>query len=81
MILDEFPEVAALPNAQKLQLVSELLDKVSADAPPLTSAQIEFLEQRVKYNEAHPDEAYSTEQVMERLAELKRRRGARVSRG
>ena len=80
MILEQFPDVAALPTEQKLQLLSELLDKVTADAPPLTSAQVEFLEQRVQYNEAHPDEVYSTEQVMERLADLKHRRAARMAR-
>ena len=56
------------------------LDRVSNDAPLLTSAQTEFLEQRVKHNEAHPDEVYSTEQVMERLADLKRRRAVRLAR-
>ena len=80
MILEQFPGVEALPTEQKLQLLSELLDKVTADAPPLTSAQVEFLEQRVQYNEAHPEEVYSTEQVMGRLADLKRRRAARVAR-
>ena len=80
MILEQFPGVEALPIEQKLQLLSELLDKVSADGPPLTPAQIEFLEERVTYNEAHPDEVYSTEQVMERLADLKRRRAARLAR-
>ena len=80
MILEQFPGVEALPIEQKLQLLSELLDRVSADGPPLTPAQVEFLEQRVKYNEAHPDEVYSTEQVMERLADLKRRRAARLTR-
>ena len=80
MILEQFPDVEALPIGQKLQLLSELLDRVSNDAPLLTSAQTEFLEQRVKHNEAHPDEVYSTEQVMERLADLKRRRAARLAR-
>ena len=80
MILEQFPEVEALSTEQKLQLLSELLDKVTADAPPLTPVQIEFLEQRVQYNDAHPDEVYSTEQVMERLAALKRRRAARMTR-
>ena len=80
MILEQFPGVEALPIEQKLQLLSELLDKVSADGPPLTPAQIEFLEQRVQYNEAHPDDVYSTEQVMERLADLKRRRATRLAR-
>ena len=80
MILEQFPGVEALPTEQKLQLLSELLDKVTADAPPLTSAQVEFLEQRVQYHEAHPEEVYSTEQVMGRLADLKRRRAARVAR-
>ena len=80
MILEQFPDVEALPIGQKLQLLSELLDRVSNDAPLLTSAQTEFLEQRVKHNEAHPDEVYSTEQVMERLADLKRRRAVRLAR-
>ncbi len=80
MILEQFPAVEALPIEQKLQLLSELLDEVSTDGPPLTPAQIEFLERRVEYNDAHPDEAYSTEQVMERLADLKRRRAARLAR-
>lgn len=80
MILQQFPDVEALPMEQKLQLLNELLDRVSTEVPALTPAQIEFLEARVKYNEAHPDEVYTTEQVMERIAELKRRRAARLAR-
>jgi len=76
MILEQYPALEALPVDQKLQLLSELLDRVAAEAPPLTPAQTEFLEARVKHNEAHPEEVHTTADVMERLAELKRRRAA-----
>lgn len=80
MILEQYPDLEALPVEKKLQLLSELLDRVTADAPPLTPAQVEFLEARVSYNESHPDEVFTTEQVMERIADLKRRRAARLAR-
>jgi hypothetical protein len=79
MILEQFPAIRALATEQKLMLLHELMREIDAEQPPLTPAQIAFLEQRVKDNEVDPGELLTTEQVTLQLLELKQRRQAKAA--
>jgi hypothetical protein len=85
MILDQFPAIRALSDADKLQLAEELYTAaLEPDSNPDADAEVVLhpellaaIEERVAYNRAHPEEVYTMEQVAARLAELKKRIAAR----
>ena len=83
MILDAFPSLQSLSPEAKTLLAAELVEdamKGNQDVsfPP---GLIAAIEERLAYNETHPDEVFTTAQVTARLAELKRVIAARRSRG
>jgi putative addiction module component (TIGR02574 family) len=70
-------ELFELSRAEKLELVEELWDKIAADpdgeAAPLTTAQREDLEHRLREMNEHPERGRPWEEVRERLWRRMRR--------
>jgi putative addiction module component (TIGR02574 family) len=70
-------ELFELSRAEKLELVEELWDNIASDADgeaaPLTAAQREDLERRLREMDEHPERGRPWEEVRERL--WKRMRG------
>ena len=66
---DMYPALAHLPVAEKLQLIGELWDDISARRQeiPLLDWQREELERRIQSYETHPDDCISLEDLKESL--------------
>ncbi len=79
MILDAFPTLQSLSAEAKTLLAAELVQDAINGDPEITfpPGLLAAIEERVAYNEAHPDEVFTTDQVTARLAELKRTIAAR----
>jgi len=64
-------ELLKLPVAERLELIHELWDSVAAECErepfPLSDAQREELERRIRELDAHPERAIPWEVVRERL--------------
>ena len=64
-------ELLELSRAEKLELVEELWDNIASDpdgeAEPLTAAQREDLERRLREMDEHPERGRPWEEVRERL--------------
>lgn len=75
MILENLPEVQALPSGEKWQLLDELWQQLRAELEraPLSEAQTRLLEQRTQEYLAHPGDVRTWEQVQARLAEHRAR--------
>jgi putative addiction module component (TIGR02574 family) len=75
MILEQLPEVQALPSGQKWQLLDELWQELRTEleAAPLSEEQARVLEERSQQYLAHPGDVRTWEQVQARLAEHKAR--------
>jgi len=69
-------ELFKLSAAERLELVEELWDSIAAEREkepfPLTAAQRESLEQRIRELDEHPERARPWEEVRERLWARKR---------
>jgi putative addiction module component (TIGR02574 family) len=77
MAIDLREELFKLTAAERLELVEERWDSIAAalekEPFPLTAAQREALDRRVRELDAHPERARPWEEVRERL--LARKRG------
>ena len=77
MILDQFPTLRNLALEEQCQLAAELLDVVLAAEVVLPPELLAAVEERVAYNEAQPQPCFSSAEMGERLAQLKRKIAAR----
>lgn len=77
MILDDYPELRRLDQTKKAQLVSELMDDLLAAEITLPPELLAALEERVAFNNAHPEQTVSMNEVGVRLRELKAKIAAR----
>lgn len=77
MILDDFPELRQLDRAKRVELATELLDDVLASEVTIAPELLDAILERVAYNEAHPEECFTSEEVTARLALVKRKIAAR----
>ena len=66
---DMYPTLAHLPVAEKLQLIGDLWDDISARQQeiPLLDWQREELERRIQSYETHPDDCVSWEDLQQSL--------------
>ena len=81
MILDQFPTLRGLDTASQMQLSAELWDLAMDAETKFTPGVLAALEERVAYNEDHPDEVFTAGKASARLADLKREIDARRNRG
>ncbi|MDB6006877.1 MAG: putative addiction module component, family [Prosthecobacter sp.] len=72
MILETMPALSALTVDQKLRLVSELWQDISRDST-ITAQTAALLDERLQEYADNPTAVRSTEQVMERIQERKKR--------
>ena len=77
MLLEKFPALQQLDGNDKAQLATELWERALDEVVELPPGLLAAVEERIAYNEAHPEDVYTTEQVTARLAELKKRIAAR----
>lgn len=77
MILEKFPNLRQLDRNSQMQLAAELWDEALGGVADISPEVLAAVEERVAYNDAHPGQAFTTEQVSARLAELKRKIAAR----
>ncbi len=70
-------ELLQLTRAEKLELVEELWDSIAADpdaeATPLSPAQCEEFERRIREMDEHPERGRPWDEVRERLRNQLRR--------
>ena len=81
MLLEKFPALQQLDGKEKAQLATELWERAMEDVIDLPAELLAAMEERIAYNEAHPSEVFTTEQVAKRLAGLKQRIAARKAHG
>ena len=81
MILDQYPTLLHLDSVSQMQLAAELWEAGMGAQAKFTPEVCAALEERIAYNEAHPDDVFTTEQVTARLAEVKREIDANRHRG
>jgi putative addiction module component (TIGR02574 family) len=73
MILETIPQLATLTREQKACLAFELWDSAEAGGAALTQEQETKIDESLAAYKANPDAVYTTEQVTERLRQLKTR--------
>jgi putative addiction module component (TIGR02574 family) len=73
MILETIPQLAALNREQKACLAFELWDEAEAGDLPVTPEQASLINDSLAAYKANPDAVFTTEQVTERLRQLKMR--------
>jgi len=77
MLLEKFPALQQLDGKDKVQLATELWERALEDVVELPPELLAAVEERIAYNDAHPNKVYTTGQVTARLANLKKRIAAR----
>lgn len=77
MILDQFPTLRNLAREEQCQLAAELLDAALDAEVVLPPELLAAVQERVAYNEAHPEPCFTSAEMGERLAQLKRKIAAR----
>ena len=77
MLLENYPALQQLDAKAQTQLATELLERTLDDVVELPPELLAAIEERIAYNNAHPEEAFTTEEVTARLAALKKRIAAR----
>ena len=68
MIVERFPEIAALPNEEKRILVSELCEDLASSKDGADPAIVRILEERWSQYEANPSSAITLEEFRKRIA-------------
>lgn len=81
MLLEKFPALQQLDGKDKAQLATELWERALDDVIELPPEVLAAVEERIACHEAHPGSVYTTEQVTERLAQLKQRIASRKGHG
>ena len=77
MLLENYPELQRLDAKAQAQLGTELLERAldhTVELPPVLLAAIE---ERIAYNEAHPNDGFTTGEFTQRRDALKSRIAAR----
>ena len=77
MILDQFPDLRNLAKEEQCQLAAELLEEVLDAEVELPAELLAAVQERVAYNDAHPQPSFTSAEMNERIAQLKRRIAAR----
>lgn len=77
MILEKFPNLRQLDRNSQMQLAAELWDEALGGVVDFSPEILAAVEERVAFNDAHPEQTFTTEQVSARLAELKRKIASR----
>ena len=77
MLLDEFPALQVLDDDRKVQLATELIDSAFGKVIELPPGLLSAIDERIAYNNAHPEEVSTTAEFEARLGELKKRLAAR----
>jgi len=81
MILDEYPELRRLDHNRKAQLVAELVDDMLESEIELPPELLAAIEERVSFNNTHPELVSSMEKLTAKLHEAKVRIAAQRSHG
>ena len=77
MLLENYPALQQLDAKAQTQLATELLERTLDNVVELPPELLAAIEERIAYNNAHPEEVFTTEEVTARLAALKKRIAAR----
>ena len=77
MLLEKFPDLQQLDPKDQAQLATELWDRSLDNVVELHPLVLAAIEERIAYNNAHPEDVFTTEEVTARIAELKKRIAAR----
>ena len=77
MLLEKFPDLQQLDPKDQAQLATELWDRSLDNVVELHPLVLAAIEDRIAYNNAHPDEVSTTEEFKLRFEELKKRIAAR----
>lgn len=80
MLLDQFPQLQQMDPDSRMQLATELWD-TAVDEKIFTPEVLAALDERLAYYEAHPEDVFTTEQVMARMEVFKQKLAARRKHG
>ena len=69
----EITQLQQLPTEEKLQLIDALWESMAPefDEEPLSEAQTKLLDERLKADLQHPEQAIGLEELMKRVAALR----------